>query len=181
MDLKEFNQLTAKPELMVYDNNTLEFYAEPYMLRLKFNEQIVNTNNQQQPNDLLWSQNSYLCRLKKLNYKQIFSGFGTEKEAKNLIACSKVEKFENEGEEEEKKQQTKMVNSSSSDDEESDSEHSDDSREDAKFMFGFGMKYKNLIPSSFFDKTGSSPLTLQINPDKAEPMKRMVIKYETEM
>ena len=47
-------------------------------------------------------------------------------------------------------------------------------------MFGFAMQYKNLIPTSFFDKSGGFPLTLEINPDTTEPMKRMIIKYETE-
>ena len=47
--------MTAKPEMVVYESTMFEFFAEPYLLRLKFNEQIVNMNLDESPNDLVWN------------------------------------------------------------------------------------------------------------------------------
>ena len=77
--------MTVKPEMVVYEGTMFEFFADPYLLRLKFNEQIVNMNLDESPNDLVWNQQSYLCRLKKMNYKQPFTGFDTEEDAKKMI------------------------------------------------------------------------------------------------
>ena len=47
VDFKEFNQLTAKPEVLVYDSHLFEFFAEPYLLKLRFNEQVVNMSSEE--------------------------------------------------------------------------------------------------------------------------------------
>ena len=81
VDPKEFNQATAKPEVIVYDSNQFEFFADPYLLRLRFNQEIVNMSNAENVKDVVWSQQGYLCRVKKMQYKQPFTGFENDEAA----------------------------------------------------------------------------------------------------
>ena len=66
MNSKDFNKLTAQPEVLVYDNVMFEFFAEPYLLRLKFNEQVGNMSIEENEKDVVWSKDGYLCRIKKM-------------------------------------------------------------------------------------------------------------------
>lgn len=69
VDPKEFNKLTAALEVLVYDSTLFEFFADPYLLKLKFNEEIVNMSSDENEKDVVWSENGYLCRVKKMQYK----------------------------------------------------------------------------------------------------------------
>ena len=53
VDPKEFNQKAASPEVIVYDSNVFEFFAEPYLLKLKFNEEIVNMSSDENEKDVV--------------------------------------------------------------------------------------------------------------------------------
>ena len=82
--------------MIVYDSTVFEFFAEPYLLKLKFNEEIVNMSSDENEKDVVCSQDSYLCRVKKMQYKQVFSGIDTPEACKGLVYNSTMEDMDKE-------------------------------------------------------------------------------------
>ena len=78
--MSEEQQVDNKPP----EGRRLYFFAAPYMLKLKFNQGLipVQLTNENAGKNLLWQRTygAYLCKLKKANYGEHFTGIEEEEQ-----------------------------------------------------------------------------------------------------
>ena len=82
--------------LMMTSGRRLDFFAAPYMLKLKLNQDLVpgNLSKENGGKDLIWQSTygAYLCKLKKVNYGEFFTDIDAENQASLVVPIT--DKFE---------------------------------------------------------------------------------------